>query len=86
MRDYKSAMNDIRHHGRILWKGLKRMMYGALTAGLFVLGIYGFAVINHENGWTAVCEFIVAMGALVMAIICMYRQGGGKRKKGGFEK
>ena len=86
MNDMKSIAKEVARHGKVLWRGLKRMMYGALTAGLFALGIYGFVVINHENGYTAVCEFIVAMGTMVVAVICMYHQGGGKRKKGGFEK
>lgn len=86
MNDIKKATNEILRHGKILWKGLKRTVYGALTAGLFAMAGYGLTMIPTEGGYLAVCDFIGAIAILVVAVTCVYHQGGGKRKRGGFEK
>lgn len=86
MKDFKSAARTIGFHGKILAKGFIRMLFGAATAGLFALAIYGFAMITSESGWTAVCEFIAATATVVVALSCMYAQGGVKKRRGGYEK
>lgn len=84
--NFKSVTKSILRHGKILFRGFTRMLYGALTAGLFAMAIYGFIMISREDGWTAVCDFIGAIATLFVAVTCMYAQGGGKRKRGGYEK
>ncbi len=85
--DIKSVFKAIKHHGKILFKGFTRMMYGALTAGLLAMAIYGFIMIPSEGGYIAVCDFVLATATMCVGINSIYHQGGGyKRKKGGFEK
>lgn len=84
-RKFMEAIYLVGLHGKILLKGFLRMMYGAMTAGLFVLAGYGFTAISSENGWTAVCEFVAAIATAVVGLACMYVQGG-KCKKGGYER
>ena len=81
MEFIKSVAGIVGYHGKILLRGFLRMGYGALTAGLFALAIYGFVMITSESGWTAVCEFIAAICTAVIALICMYSQGE-TRKRG----
>lgn len=75
MKVFNRAAKFIGHHGTILLKGFIRMVYGALTTGLFALAIYGFAMITSEAGWTAVCEFIAATATALVALTAMYSQG-----------
>lgn len=68
------------HHAKVFWKGLLRTAVGAMTAGMMVLAVYGYAAIPSEGGYAAVGEFMVATMVLMMAIACMYAMGGrGKR-------
>lgn len=82
MKEFKSIIN----HCKILMKGFWRMTCGALTAGFIGLAVYGFATIHSEGGYVAVLNFICAALILVMALTIMYAMGGGKKKKGGFER
>lgn len=77
MKDFKSVMRTIRCIGKILLKGFVRMMYGALTAGLFAIAIGGFIMITGVSGWTAVMEFIAAVCTIAVAVTNMYAIGGG---------
>ena len=86
MKDFKSVTNTVLRHGKILFRGFTRMLYGTMTAITFAMAIYGFVMISHEGGWMAVCDFIGAIATTCVAVICMYAQGGGKRKRGGFER
>lgn len=80
MKGIKSAVEFASCHGKILLRGLIRMVYGALTACLFALAIYGFTMITSEAGWTAVCEFIAATATAVVALSCMYAMGAGRKR------
>ena len=82
MNQFKSIIS----HGKILMKGFLRMTCGAITAGLIGLAVYGFATIPSEGGYVAVLNFIAAATILSMAFTCMYAMGGGKKKRGGFER
>lgn len=86
MRDFKRVAKTIGLHGKILWKGFIRMLFGAATAGLIGLAVYGFTMIPSEGGWTAVCEFIASTATVVVALSCVYAQGGAKKRRGGYEK
>ena len=80
MKDIKSVAKTIWHHTKILWKGFKRMVCGAATAGLIALAVYGFVMISTESGWTAVCDFIASTATMVVALSAMYAQGAGYKK------
>lgn len=80
MKDFKSMAGAIGHHGKILAKGFARMVYGAATAGLIAMAVYGIVMIPTEGGWAAVCDFIVSTATMVVALSCMYAQGAGKKK------
>lgn len=80
MKDFKSVWDTTCRHAKILWKGFLRMICGAMTAGLFALAVYGFVMISTENGWTAVCEFIVATSTLAVAVTSMYAMGAGRKR------
>ena len=82
----KIAIKFVAYHGKILWRGLKRMLYGAATAGLFGMAVYGFVMIPKEGGYIAVCDFIGAIATMTVALVCMYHQGCSKKRKGGYEK
>lgn len=86
MKEIKSAVKAIGYHSKILLKGFLRMMYGSLTAGLIGLAVYGFTMIPSEGGWTAVCEFIASTATVVVALNCLYAQGGAKKRRGGYAK
>jgi FtsH-binding integral membrane protein len=86
MKDFKSTVRTIGFHGKILAKGFIRMVFGAITAGLLVLAIFGFAAVTSESGWTAVCEFIASTCMVVFALCGLYLQGGSNKKRGGYEK
>ena len=49
MKDFKSVWKIIRFHSRCLLKGFTRMMFGALTTGLFALAIYITAKTSVNN-------------------------------------
>lgn len=74
-------MRYIRGCGKILLKGFLRMMYGALTAGLFAMAIGGFIMITSVSGWVAVTEFIASVCTATVAVTCMYAIGGGVKKE-----
>lgn len=84
--DFKSVIKSAVRHCKILFRGFTRMLYGTMTAITFAMAIYGFVMISHEGGWIAVCDFIGAIATTCVAVTCMYAQGGGKRKRGGYEK
>ena len=75
MKDIQSVCKTIGRHCKILLKGFMRMVYGAATAGLVGLAVYGFVMISTESGWTAVCDFIASTATAVVALTCMYAQG-----------
>ena len=86
MKEIKRIANAIVNHGKILWKGFTRMLFGTATAGLIGLAVYGFVMIPSEGGWTAVCEFIASTATVVVALNCVYAMGGAKKRRGGYAK
>ena len=80
MKDFKSVVRTIGYHGKILWKGFIRMLFGAATAGLLGLAIYGFIMVPSEDGYVAVCDFIGAIASTAVALSCVYVMGAGKKK------
>ena len=80
MKEFNSVCRTICCHGKILWRGFLRMAFGAATAGLIGMSVYGFVMITTEHGWTAVCEFIAASATAVVALSCMYAQGANRKR------
>lgn len=81
-QNFKEVAMKVGFHGKILLRGFTKVLYGSAVSGLIALAIYGFAAIPTEGGYIAVCEFIVAVATLVVAIGCMYAFGGKRKKKG----
>ena len=79
--NFKEVMQLIGYHSTVVLRGLVKVLYGTATAGLMGLAMYGFLAIGRESGWTAVCDFVVAIGSLAVALTCTYAFGC-KRKKG----
>ena len=79
-------MKDFMRVGKILLMGMWRMTCGSVTAGLMAFAVWGFTTITSEDGYTAVASFVGTAAVLVMAFAFLYVLGGGKRKRGGFEK
>ena len=65
---------------KVFVRGAIRTAFGAATAGLAGLAVYGFLMISGESGWTAVCEFIVSTATLTVALTCMYAQGASRKR------
>lgn len=70
-------------HAKILLVGMARALYGAATAVLVGLAVYGFSAIPAEGGYTAVLEFVGAIATLAVALCSMYTMGRGKKKQAG---
>ena len=79
-------MKEFKRIGKILMKGLWRMTCGSVTAGLMAVAVWGFTMIASEDGYAAVVNFMGAAVALGMSIVFLYVLGGGKKRRGGFER
>lgn len=78
--NWKNVLCVIGRHCRIFGRGLVRTCYGAATAGLVGIAVYGFLVIGGESGWVAVCDFIATIATATVALTCMYAMGAGVKK------
>ena len=84
MVDVRNAVQEMAYHVKVLVRGFGRVVYGTAVAGLFGLAAYGFLMIPEEGGYIAVCEFILAMATLVVALNGMYACGARHKKNGRF--
>lgn len=80
MNDIKKVANTVWFHTKVLLKGFKRVLFGALTAGLIAFAVYGFYVIPSEGGWAAVCDFVTAIATMFVALLGVYTMGAGYKK------
>ena len=78
----KRMLTEVGLHSRIFFSGFKRMVFGAMTAGLFAVAIYGFCLIPSEDGYAAVVDFSTSIATLVVAFACTYFQGTFRKTKG----
>lgn len=78
-RNWKKVLNAMGQHCKIFARGFVRTCYGALTAGLVGLAVYGFVAIGSESGWVAVCDFVATVATVTVAVGCIYHQGCRKR-------
>ena len=82
MKDFKSVVNTVKVHCKCMLKGFLRMVFGAATAGLIAISVYGFVMVTTETGWTAVSDFVAATASMVVGLSCTYAMGGHAKKKG----
>ena len=80
MKDFKRMVNAVKAHVRCLLNGFGRMVFGAATAGLIAISIYGFVMVTTETGWTAVSDFVASSASMVVALSCTYAMGGHIKK------
>lgn len=79
--NFEKFLKQAKFHFGIVVRGLARTLYGTLIAGLIGTAVYGFILINSENGYAAVFDFIAAIAVLVIAVCNMYFLG--SKRKGG---
>ena len=72
---FQQGVGQIVRHGKVLARGFAKVSYGAATAGLMALAVYGFTTIPAEGGYAAVVDFLTAMLSMGVALRCMYAQG-----------
>lgn len=79
MKEFKSFARTIGRHIGVLVKGFVRMMFGTATAGLICFAGWGFCMIPKQGGYSAVCDFILAVATLMMAMYGLYMMGASKK-------
>lgn len=67
----------------VLLTGLKYVITGTLTLGLFVVSIAGFYLVSKDSGYIAVFDFFISCFTLAVAVACMYLIGLPKKQRGG---
>lgn len=68
---------NIAYHVMIALKGLVRVLFGAINAGLISLAVYALVQVPGEAGYTAVGEFVGSVCLLVIAGALTYLLGCG---------
>lgn len=77
--NFKKVLKQVKAHADIMLRGLARTLYGALIAGLIAFAVYGFVLIQTENGYAAVFDFIAASATLILALANAYLLGSKRR-------
>lgn len=77
--DFKKVLGTVKFHASVMARGFARTLYGTLVTVLLFAAGYIFVVIKSEAGYSAVCDFIAALAAVVVALTNMYFMGGKKR-------
>ena len=80
MKNFKSVVNTVKAHGKCMLKGFARMVFGAATAGLIAVSIYGFVMVTTETGWNAVSDFVASSASMLVALSFTYAMGGHAKK------
>lgn len=78
--DVRDFFESVAHHAGIFLKGFVRTLYGVAVAGLVGLAVYGFVMVPTEGGYIAVCDFIVSVGTMAIAVMSMYSLGANKKR------
>lgn len=78
--DVREFFECLGHHAGIFLKGCVRTVYGVAVAGLVALAVYGFVKVPGEDGYIAVCDFVVSVATLVVAVSGMYAMGACRKK------
>ena len=82
----KFEASGIREALRILFKGFRRVLAGAMVATMIGAAVYCFAMVPSFSGYAAVVEFASGAAFLIEALWQMWVMGGGKKRAGAFEK
>ena len=67
----------------VLLSGLRYMILGTLTLGLFAVAIAGFCLVPIDDGYQAVLDFIAACFTLLVSVASMYLLGLPRKRRGG---
>lgn len=78
--NFKKMSRQIGFHSKILVKGFIKMLCGGILTALIALGSYGLLMIPTEDGYVAVCDFLVSTCTLCVALGGMYLMGGTGKK------
>ena len=78
--DVREFFECLGHHAGVFLKGCVRTAYGVAVAGLVALAVYGFVKVPGEDGYIAVCDFVLATATMVVALSAMYAIGTNKKK------
>lgn len=76
----KEIFRTISACAKVFVRGAIRTAYGAATAGLIGLAVYGILAIPGEQGWTAVCDFVATAATIGLALVSIYWQGMNKKR------
>jgi hypothetical protein len=79
--NYRNILEHLKFHSFVVLRGFVKTIFGAITAGMLGLAIYGFILIESESGYLAVFDFVGSC-ALVTVAMCNVYLMGGKRKRG----
>lgn len=61
--------------GKILMKGLVRVVCGVAISAAYGAAVYGFFMTHRESGYLAVLDFMASMAALTVAVAGSYAMG-----------
>ena len=77
--NFDKFLKNAKVHASVMARGLGRTLYGTAVAGLILIAVYGFVVIQTEEGYAAVFDFIASIATLIIALGNMYLLGSKKR-------
>ncbi len=77
----KDAMKKVMFHAGTMLRGLARTLYGTMIAGMIAFAIYGFILIQTEDGYAAVFDFVASLCVLAIALANAYVLGCKRRGK-----
>lgn len=79
--NFERFLKQAKFHALAFMRGLGRTVYGAFIAGLIAFAVYGFVIIQTEDGYAAVFDFVASCAVLVIALCNVYLLG--SKRKGG---
>lgn len=82
--NYRNIVERIKFHSFVVLRGFIRTTFGAITAGMIGLAIYGFIMIESESGYLAVFDFVGSCALVIVAMCNVYLMGG--KRHGGARK
>ena len=78
--DSKKISRAVVFHTRILLKGFVKILCGAFITAVIAVGVYGFISVPGEDGYAAVCDFLISAALVLVALCGMYLMGGRGKK------
>ena len=80
---FQKRMAIIGKFARVLLTGLKYMITGTLTLGLFAITAGCFWLVSKDSGYVAVFDFIASCFMLVVSVASLYFLGLPGKSRGG---